>query len=84
LEKLRAKRLEVKTRNLEAAQISLQSAGYKPVVRDGTITIEDGHAIEQPDDIVLLLVNAGMPPTHLAVVQQNLEEYFMQLTKASK
>ena len=32
LEKLRAKRLEVKARNLEAAQISLHSAGYKFVI----------------------------------------------------
>ena len=34
LEKLRAKRLEVQARNLEAAQISLHSAGYKFVLND--------------------------------------------------
>ena len=84
LEKLRAKRLEVSTRNLEAAQICLQSAGYKPVTRDGMILIDNKHAIEHPDDIAHILVNAGTPPTRLSVEQQNLEEHFLQLTGGTK
>src|SRR5688572_28385229 len=80
LEKLRAKRLEVQARNLEAAQISLHSAGYKFVLNDSTIVIEDAHAIEHPDDIAHILVNAGTPPTRLAVEQENLEDYFLRLT----
>ena len=84
LEKLRAKRLELRTRNLEAAQICLQSAGYKPVMRNGMILIDNEHAIERPDDIAHILVNAGTPPTHLAVAQQNLEEHFLQLTGGAK
>jgi ABC-2 type transport system ATP-binding protein len=83
LEKLRAKRLEIKTRNPEAAQISLQSAGYKPVMQDGTILIEDEHAIKHPDDIAQILVNAGAPPMRLAVEQQDLEGHFLQLTGES-
>ena len=83
LEKLRARRLGLKTRNLEAAQISLESAGYKLVLDDGMILIDDAHAIEHPDDIARILVNAGTPPTHLAVEQQDLEEHFMQLTGGS-
>lgn len=79
LEKMRAKRLEVKARNLEAVQFSLQSAGYKASTRDGMIMLEDERAIAHPDDIAQILVNAGTPPTHLAVTQQNLEEHFMQL-----
>ncbi|MEW5939035.1 MAG: ATP-binding cassette domain-containing protein, partial [Chloroflexota bacterium] len=73
-ERLRAKRLEIRTRNLEAAQISLQSAGYRPTLEDESIFLEEPHAIERPDDIALMLVNAGAPPTHLAVKQQDLEE----------
>src|SRR5688572_29144682 len=84
LEQLRAKRLEIKTRNLEAAQISLQSAGYRPVILDGTISMEDEHAIEHPDEIAQLLVNAGTPPMRLAVEQQDLEEHFLQLTGVAK
>jgi ABC-2 type transport system ATP-binding protein len=80
LEKLRAKRLEVKTRNFEGAQLSLQSAGYKLTTMDGTIMLDDEYAIEHPDEIARILVNAGSPPTRLAVEQQNLEEHFMQIT----
>jgi ABC-2 type transport system ATP-binding protein len=83
LEKLRAQRLEIKARNLEAAQICLHSAGYKYVVKDEVIILDNPHAIAHPDDIAHILVNAGTPPTHLAVVQQNLEEHFMQLTANS-
>lgn len=80
LEQFRARRLEIKTRDLEAARISLQSAGYKPALNDGLIVIDDEHAIEHPDAIAQLLVNAGTPPMRLAVEQQNLEEHFLQLT----
>jgi ABC-2 type transport system ATP-binding protein len=80
LEKLRAKRLEVQARNLEAARISLQSAGYQFVTNDGTLVLEDEHAIEHPDDIAQMLVNAGAPPMRLAVEQENLEDYFLRLT----
>jgi ABC-2 type transport system ATP-binding protein len=80
LEKLRTRRLEIRARNLEAAQLCLNSAGYKFIMKDETIVIDNIHAIEHPDDIAHILVNAGTPPTHLEVVQQNLEEHFMQLT----
>jgi ABC-2 type transport system ATP-binding protein len=84
LEKLRSKRLEVKVRNLEGASISLQSAGYKPVLEGESIVLEEAHAIEHPDDVAQILVNAGVPPTYLAVTQQDLEEHFMQLTGVTK
>ena len=79
LEQLRSRRLEVQARNLAAAQISLQSAGYKLTIRDETIVLDDQHAIENPGDIAHILVNAGTPPTRLAVEQQNLEEHFMEI-----
>ena len=79
LEQLRSKRLEVQARNLAAAQRSLQSAGYKLTIRDETIVLDDQHAIENPGDIAHILVNAGTPPTRLAVEQQNLEEHFMEI-----
>jgi ABC-2 type transport system ATP-binding protein len=79
VEKLRAKHLEVKARDLEGAQLSLERAGYNFKTRDETILIEDKRAIEHPDSIAQLLVNAGTPPTHLAVEQQDLEEHFMHI-----
>jgi len=84
LEKLRSRRLAVQTRNLQASQISLQSAGYKFTISGGTFLIDDEHAIEHPDDIAQMLVNAGTPPTRLAVEQQNLEEHFMQIIGGAK
>ena len=80
LEKLRAKQLEVKTRNLESAFAILQSAGYKPMLAAETILLEEERAIERPDAIAQILVNAGSPPTRLIVEQQDLEEHFLQLT----
>jgi ABC-2 type transport system ATP-binding protein len=83
LESLRSKRLEIRARNLEAAQDCLRSAGYRFVATDGTILVEDAHAVEHPEIIAQILVNAGTAPTRLAVEQENLEDHFMQLTGAT-
>jgi ABC-2 type transport system ATP-binding protein len=83
LEQLRTKRLEVRSRNLELAQMSLRSAGYAFVLSDSTIQIDDPRAIEHPDDVAQLLVSAGAPPTRLVVEQENLEEYFLRLISGS-
>ena len=83
-EKMRVKRLVVKARNLEAAQLSLQSAGYKSSISDGMIMLDEERAIAHSDDIAQILVNTGTPPTHLAVTQQNLEEHFIQLIGENK
>ncbi|MEP7135762.1 MAG: ABC transporter ATP-binding protein [Chloroflexota bacterium] len=80
LELLRAKHLEVQVRNLEAAQICLQSAGFKFTIKDETILLNDAQALARPDYIAHILVNAGSAPTRLAIEQQNLEEHFLQLT----
>lgn len=81
LEQLRSRHLEVRTRDLQAAQNSLQNAGYQPRLEAETIILESEHAIEHPDDIARILVSAGNPPTRLAVEQQDLEEHFLQLTR---
>lgn len=80
LEKLRTKRLEIRTQQLPDAIISLQGAGYNPGFKGETIFLKEPYAIENPDHIAIILVNAGAPPIHLAVRQQDLEEHFMQLT----
>jgi ABC-2 type transport system ATP-binding protein len=84
LERLRSKRLEIRARDLQAARASLQNAGYRFASDDETIMIEDVRAIEHPDTIAEILVNAGIPPTRLAVEHQNLEDHFMQLTGGTK
>ena len=80
LEQLRTRRLAVQSRNLDSAQVSLRQAGYRFTLNDSTILIDDVQAIEQPDEVARLLVNAGTPPTHLAVEQEDLEHYFLRLT----
>ena len=80
LEQLRTRRLAVQSRNLDSAQLSLREAGYRFVLNDSTILIEDMHALEEPDEVARLLVNAGTPPTRLAVEQEDLEHYFLRLT----
>ena len=83
LEKLRSKRLEIRVRDLGAAQAGLMAAGYTVSLNEETLLIGDRRAVECPDEIARILVEAGAPPVRLAVEQQNLEEHFLQLTSAS-
>jgi len=48
---------------------------------DGRLAVKDVRAVEAPDMIATLLVSAGAAPTHLAIEQENLEEYFLRLTQ---
>lgn len=84
LEALRAQRLEIQTRDLAAAQQVLADGAYKPIFDDqaGSITLNERRAVDAPEAVAQLLVDAGTPPTRLAVVQENLEEHFLHLTGA--
>ena len=84
LENLRTKRLGVRARNLKTAQACLQSAGYQLTFSDGTIFVQDTNATEHPDEIARLMTNAGVPPTHLVIEHQELEDHFLQLTGGTK
>ena len=78
LEELRAKQLIIEARDLAKAHKAL--TGFENVSLNGRITIKDKRAVNAPEEIATLLVKAGTPPTHLAVEQENLEEYFLRLT----
>jgi ABC-2 type transport system ATP-binding protein len=80
VEELRSPRLEIEARNLEAAQRALAEAGFVVQTSEGTIVLNEPRAVNAPDDVATLLVNAGTPPTRLAVQQENLEDYFLRLT----
>jgi ABC-2 type transport system ATP-binding protein len=80
LEELRARQLVVAARNMNKARDAL--AGFDVMaLDDGRFGIKDARAIGAPEMIATLLVNAGVPPTHLAIEQENLEEYFLRLTQ---
>jgi ABC-2 type transport system ATP-binding protein len=80
LEEIRAQRLEVKTRNLEAAQNALGRAGFAAIVKEDSIFLTETRAIQSPDEVAAILVKAGTSPTRLVVEQEDLEQYFLRLT----
>jgi len=75
-------RLEVRARDLERAAHCLRQAGFSPVTvaAQDHLELRDAGALERPDDVARILVEAGMPPTHLAVTRDTLENHFMRLT----
>ncbi len=82
LEGLRAKKLVVATRNLQDAMQAIVRAGYVSTkIMDHSILIEESKAVEAPDEVARILVNAGTPPMQLVVEQEDLEEHFLRLTK---
>ncbi len=81
LERLRAKYLLIKAHNVNAARNALKSAGYTILSsHDNEIRLNDLRAVAAPDEVAQVLVRAGVPPTHLAVEQENLEDHFLRLT----
>ena len=82
LEQLRSLRLEIQVRDLPAAQRALTQAGYACKASEDSLVINETRAIEEPEAVATVLVNAGVPPTRLGVEQEDLEDYFLRLTGA--
>jgi ABC-2 type transport system ATP-binding protein len=80
VEAIRAQRLEIRVRNLEAAQSVLAQAGFAVKVKDDMVFLSEGRAIQSPDEVATLLVKAGTPPIRMAVEEEDLEQYFLRLT----
>jgi ABC-2 type transport system ATP-binding protein len=84
LERRRNRRLNVGARDLAAADAALRKAGFDPQPARDTdlplLELREAKAIDAPDAVARLLVEAGVPPTRLAVVQEDLERHFMRLT----
>ena len=84
LERHRDRRLEIGARDLGVAEQALLAAGLAPTLRDRgqdpRLELRDARALEAPDEIARLLVAAGVPPTHLALARESLEDHFMRLT----
>jgi len=92
LERHRDRRLEVGARDLDAAEQVLRAAGLTPVraarlqpasagaEERALLELRDPHALAAPDEVARLLVAAGVPPTHLALAHESLEDHFMRLT----
>lgn len=80
LEELRSHRLEIQARDLPVASRALAQAGLAVKTSGSKIVLNESRAINAPDEVATLLVNAGTPPTRLAVEQEDLEGYFLRLT----
>ena len=81
LEAWRSPRLEIQARDLDAAQRALAEAGFHVEPGEGMLISTDPHAIDAPDEVAKILVNAGCPPTRLAIEQEDLEGHFLRLTR---
>jgi ABC-2 type transport system ATP-binding protein len=82
LEEIRARQLVINARDLSKARDAL--ANFNPLnMEDGRLGIKDARAVDAPEIIATILVNAGAPPTHLAIEQEDLEEHFLKLTNSN-
>jgi ABC-2 type transport system ATP-binding protein len=80
LERNRKRRLLLQVRDAESAHRALIASGQPAeILQDGTIEIKKIPAIECPEEINKLLVNAGTPPFRLMVEEEDLEQYFLRL-----
>jgi ABC-2 type transport system ATP-binding protein len=83
LERERRRRLLVRTRDVEAARRTLVAAGQPAeLLADGALELKNAAAIAAPDAIAGLLAGAGVPPTHLVVEEEELEQSFLRLVGA--
>lgn len=80
LERNRRRSLLVRARDPRTAQQALAEAGQAfEMDADGTITISSSSACDRPEDVNRRLVEAGAAPTHLALEEEELEQYFLRL-----
>ena len=86
LEAHRDLRLEVEAKDVDGAESALRQAGLSPtrrVAAEGTpivLELRDQRAVDAPEQVAVLLVGAGTPPTRLALARESLEDHFIRLT----
>jgi ABC-2 type transport system ATP-binding protein len=84
LECNRRRRLLIRAADVAAAQHVLAGAGHPgQLLPDSLLEIRQPSAIEHPDRIATLLVQAGNAPTQLFVEEEELEPYFLRLVGAN-
>lgn len=88
LENQLKKSLILNGKERSAMKSILSKAGYKVNAKDGNsndeflpLQIENEDAVNNPEKITTLLVNAGLPPTLLKVEKEDLEMYFLRTIK---
>ena len=80
LERNRRRRLLVRVPDVGSARNVLARADQTATtLDDGALELGQTSAVEHPDVVNRLLVEAGLSPTRLAVEEEGLEEYFLRL-----
>lgn len=80
LERNRQRRVLIGARDVAAAHTALAGVGLMATALPGDrLALSDAAAIDRPDDVARLLVEAGAPPTRLLVEEEDLEQYFLRL-----
>jgi ABC-2 type transport system ATP-binding protein len=80
LHNARYKALLVNTLDNATALESLTQKGYAPgQLPDGSIELKDTAAINHPEQVSSLLVSQGLPPTRIAVEEEDLEHFFFRI-----
>jgi len=83
--------LEVGARDLHQAEQALREAGLQPrgpaggpaLAGNRVLVLDDIRAVEHPELVAAALVRAGEPPTRIAVVEEDLETYFLRLVSSA-
>ncbi len=84
LEGNRQRKLIVRVHDPGSALQTLTSKGIPAEsAPDGSLVIRSTTALEHPEAVSQLLVQAGTPPYHLAVDEEELEQYFLRLVGMS-
>jgi ABC-2 type transport system ATP-binding protein len=79
LEALCRKRLLVNANDKKMAQSVLNGVGYDAEINsENLLEIRNDDAIDKPDTVATIMVNAGCPPTLLKVEEEDLETYFLR------
>lgn len=84
-------RLEVGARDLVRAARVLREAGFDapdpaggPLHRDSRVLVlQEAKSLEHPELVAAALAGAGEPPTRIAVVEEDLETYFLRLVSSN-
>lgn len=84
-------RLEVGARDIVRAARVLREAGFEArdaaggsLPRDSRVLVlQETKALEHPELVAAALAGAGEPPTRIAVVEEDLETYFLRLVNST-
>jgi ABC-2 type transport system ATP-binding protein len=76
------KKLCIDTSDNRKALQTLNNMNFASVMNEsGIIESSDNQAIKKPEDIASLLVNSGVPPKMIHVIEEDLEAYFLRIIR---